>query len=83
MVGVSVGWDEERDWASGDHAEGESRSGNKDGGELHFEFGGGGGGWRNRRLCCEESDCDGKECELEAERTVVICSSSVELMSCV
>lgn len=45
VVGVSVGWDEERDWASSDHAKGESRGGNEDCGELHFEFGGGGGGW--------------------------------------
>lgn len=37
----------------------------------------------NRRLCCEESGCGGKECELEAERTVVVCSSCIELMSCV
>jgi hypothetical protein len=37
----------------------------------------------NRSLCCEESGCSGKECELEAERTVVGCSSCIELMSCV
>ena len=85
VVSVCVGWDQDWDRASGNHAESESRGGNEDGGELHFDFDC--GGWLSLEklviVCCEESGCGGNECELEAERTVVLCSSCVELMSCV
>ena len=75
VVDVCVGWNEDGDGAGSDHAGGESGGSDKDGGELHFDCGDG--------YCCVwlEAKSGGvgeviwcscrKECELEAERSVV------------